>query len=68
MKLNTQCPHCEDWFFSRKARHHHQMTVHRPLSEEGKQAAADRLRNRAAKAARNKAEAIALREQLKKAA
>lgn len=26
---NTTCPECEESFFSRKLRHHHQMTHHR---------------------------------------
>lgn len=26
---NCKCPTCDEWFFSRKARHRHQMVTHR---------------------------------------
>jgi hypothetical protein len=65
MKLNTQCPHCETWFFSRKARHHHQMQAHRPLTVESQQAYKDRVRDRATKKALRRAEVMRHREMLK---
>lgn len=48
------CPDCakegiEVYFFSRKARHQHQMTVHRKLSSEGTQRTKDKNRRRRAK-------------------